>query len=177
MAAGEALPMPQLVEIMTTVPQRYTTGGYPLTWGGFTWQAVGLAIEPIEDEAGNGDPSQITLALPAVTSKQLALALVEPIDGVRVRIYDALVDPDTMVVEHAELVWSGTANTPGIDDGDVATMTILCEHRAAIAFRPKASRYTNDEQQRLYPGDTAFDYDPGLDRGSVVWPAASFFRQ
>ncbi len=175
--AGEQIPMPQLVEIMTTVPQRYTTAGHPLDWGGHTWQAAGIAVEPVEDESG-GDGGQIVLGLPAVTPEQLALALVEPIDGVRVRVYNALVDPATMVVEHADLAWSGLANTPGIEESaQGAVMTIVCEHRAMQALRPKPARYTNDEQQRLHPGDTCLDYDPGTDAAPVVWPAASFWQQ
>lgn len=174
---GEQLPMPQLLEIMTATPQRYSTCGYALTWGGFTWQPVGVGIEPVEDETGSTG-SQIVLALPAVTPDQLALALTTALSGVRVRIYNALIDPETMVVEHADLAWSGLADTPGIEEGpDGSFVTVICEHRAVQAARVKPSRYTNDEQRRLYTGDTSMDYDPGTDAAPVVWPAASFWRQ
>ena len=45
------------------------------------------------------------------------------------------------------------------------------------ALRAKPSRYTNDEQQRRYTGDTSLDIDPATDAAPVAWPAASFFKQ
>lgn len=173
--AGEQVAVVQLVELDLAVPQYYATGGYPLQWDGKTWQATGIGVEPVQDDAGS-DGSQIVLSLPAVTGAQLALALVEPVEGKAVRIYDALVDPDDGTVAHAELVWAGTCNVPGIEDGAVATMGIVCEHAAVRAFRPKPSRYTNDEQLRLHADDTCLDYDPATDAGQVVWPAASFWK-
>jgi hypothetical protein len=43
-------------------------------------------------------------------------------------------------------------------------------------MRPKPSRYTNDEQQRMFSGDTSLDRDPATDAAPVTWPAASYFR-
>ena len=173
--AGEQIAIVQLVELALEVPQYHSTCGYPLQWAGQTWQATGLSVEPVEDEAGS-DGSQIVLSLPAVTGAQLALALVEPVEGRAVRIYDALVDPEDGTVAHAELVWAGTANVPGIEDGAVATIGIVCEHSAMRAFKAKPARYTNDEQQRLHPGDTCMDYDMATDAGPVKWPDAAWYR-
>ena len=52
----------------------------------------------------------------------------------------------------------------------------LAESRASIAMRPRVTLYTNDEQQRLFAGDTSLDFDPAMDAAAVTWPAASFFR-
>lgn len=173
--AGEQIGLVRLVELDLAVPQYHSTCGYPLQWDGKTWQATGLAVEPVEDEAG-AEGGQIVLSLPAVTGAQLALALVEPVAGRAVRIYDALVDPDDMSVAHAELVWSGVCTVPGIEKGGQAVMGIVCEHASVRAWRSKPSRYTNDEQLRLHPGDTSMDYDPATDAGQVAWPAASFWK-
>lgn len=173
--AGEQIPVVRFAYIGTAVPQYLSTAGYPLEWDGETWQPVGLGIEAVEDD-GEAGPKALALRLPGVTSAQIALALVEPVAGATVRIYDAFVDPDTMTVEHAELVWTGQATIPGIEDGAEAVLAIACEHRAVRAYRPKPARYTHDEQQRLHAGDTGFDYDPGTDAAEVVWPGAGFFR-
>lgn len=173
--SGEQIPVVRFVALDTAVPQYMSTAGYPLEWDGETWQPVGLEVEAIED-GDEAAPGAVALRMPAVTSAQLALALVEPVDGCAVRIYDAIVDPDSMTVEHAELVWSGTASVPAIEDGDEAVMIIACEHRAVRAYRAKPSRYTHDEQQRLHAGDTGLDYDPAQDGAQVVWPAASYWR-
>lgn len=173
--AGERIPMVQLVELGLDTPQYLTTAGQDIVWGGHTWVATGLLLEPIEDQAA--DYGALSLVLPGVTEAQLALALTEPLEGKACHVYDALVDPVTGAVADAVLSWSGTLNLPSIEDGPIAVIRVSAEHRAALAFRPKPSRYTNAEQQRLFPGDTCLDYDPATDAAPVVWPAASFFRK
>lgn len=173
--AGEQIPVVQLVELLLDVPWRISTAGIPLVWGGHTWQALGLNVTPVEDE--EGEFLGLTLSLPGVPESTLALALVEDVEGDTVRVYDAWVDPATGEVADAVLAWSGALETPGVEDGPVATVAVQAEHRGAIAVRPKPSRYTDDEQQRLYPGDTSLAFDPATDAAPLVWPAASFFRK
>jgi hypothetical protein len=55
-------------------------------------------------------------------------------------------------------------------------VNFTAEHRQELAAQSKPSRYTNDEQQRLFPGDTALDFDPATDAAPLVWPAASYFK-
>lgn len=173
--AGEQIIIAQLVQIDLDVPQRLTTAGYPLQWGGYTWAPVGVAITPVENGAGE-DGEEITISLPAVTGAQLALALVEPVAGRTVAVRDALIDPATGEVVDAPLVWRGRATVPSIQDGAQAVLSIACETNLARAWQPKPARYTSAEQLRLYPGDTSLHYDPATDAGTVVWPAASAFR-
>lgn len=173
---GEQLPMVQLVELLfADGPQRVTTAGRPIGWGGFTWQPVGLQIDPVQDDVG--EFGNVTLTLPGVSESHLALALVEPVQGTKVRVYDALIDPATGAVADALLAWAGELDTPGIEDGQQAVVVANAEHRGAVALRIKPSRYTNDEQQRLYAGDTSLNFDPATDAAPLVWPAASYFRQ
>jgi hypothetical protein len=174
--AGEQVPMVQLVEmVFSPTTERYTTAGHALTWGGHTWDALGVQIEPVDDNTG--DMPGLAFVLPGVSGPSIALALVEDVEGVVVRVYDALVDPDTGVVADAVLAWSGTLTMPQLQDGRVAAVVLNAEHRGTTALRPKPSRYTDDEQRRLHPGDTSLDFDPATDAGPLVWPAASFFRQ
>lgn len=173
--AGEQIPVVQLVELELDVVWRLTSAGIPLEWAGQTWQPVGGTVTGVEDDVG--EFLGITLTLPAVTPEQLAVALVEDVEGRTVRIYDAWVDPDTGAVADAALAWSGALEIPAIEDGPTATLAISAEHRGAIALRPKPSRYTDSEQRRLYPGDTSLNFDPATDAKPLAWPAASFFRQ
>jgi hypothetical protein len=168
--------MVQLVEFLFDgAPQRVCTAGRPLQWGGHTWQPVGLQVDPVQDDVG--EFGNVSFSLPAVTEAQLALALVEPVQGTVVRVYDALVDPADGTVADAKRAWAGQMDTPGVEDGAQARVVANAEHRGAVALRPKPSRYTHDEQQRLYPGDTALNFDPATDAAALVWPAASYFRQ
>lgn len=174
--AGEQIPLVQLVEMQLTVTVYMTTAGSPIDWNGHTWQPVGLGnMQAIEDDFGEVQSLQFNL--PGVSAEQLAIALTEPVEGKVVRVYDALLDPSTGVVADAVLAWSGTLNVPAIEDGPTATVSVTAEHRGMLALRPKPTRYTNDEQQRLYPGDTSLDIDPATDAAPIAWPAASFFKQ
>jgi len=173
--AGEQIPVVQLIEMLFTSPLYVSTAGVPLVWAGQTWQGIGLSVSAIDDD--DSEFGALQLSLPAVTPEQLALALSEDVQGARVRVYDAWVDPDSGVVAYAALAWAGEMDVPAIADGATATITVNAEHRGAIALRPKPGRYTNDEQQRLYPGDACLDFDPATDAPPVVWPAASYFSK
>jgi hypothetical protein len=174
--AGEQIPIVQLVMAEVSPTQYLCTAGLPVEWNGHTWQPVGLQIEPVTHSAG-AEVDNLAFSLPGVQPDQLALALVEPVEGRAVRVYDALVDPATGEVADAVLAWSGTLNVPGLQDGPQAVVSWTAEHRALQALRPKPSRYTNDEQQRLFSGDTCLDYDPATDAAPEPWPAAAFFRK
>lgn len=173
---GEQLPLVQLVRIDFAAATVYlTTAGGPIVWDGQTWEPAGLgAIEPVEDSATEMQPLQFTL--PGLTPAQVAVALEPGTEGRPVRVYDAIIDPDTGACEDAVLAWSGTLNFPSLTDGPQADMTVSAEHRGSTALRPKPSRYTDDEQRRLYPGDTSLDFDPATDAQPLPWPAASYFR-
>ncbi len=174
--AGEQIPLVQLVVMDFLSPLRYTTAGHHIVYGGDTYYSAGLGtIEPIEDVTG--DVQALQFSLPGVSAEQIALALTEPVEGTDVSVYDALLDPDTGEVADAVLAWSGTLNVPSIEDGSTATVIVTAEHYGMLALRPKPSRYTDDEQQRLYSGDTSLDIDPLTDAGPIAWPAASFFKQ
>ena len=174
--AGEQLPITQLVRIDFAAATVYlTTAGSPITWGGQTWEPAGLgAIEPVEDTAAEMPPLRFTM--PGLNPDQLYVALESGTEGSAVRVYDALIDPATGACEDAVLAWSGTLNVPELIDGEQADMTVTAEHRGMLAIRPKPSRYTDDEQRRLYPGDTSLDFDPATDAAPLVWPAASYFK-
>jgi len=174
--AGEQIPAVQLVQIeFSAATERYCTAGTTVQWAGQQWLGLGLGIEAVDDAVG--DLKSITLSVPAVSEAQISLALTQTVEGSPVRIYDALVDPATGAVADAVLAWSGTLNIPGVEDGPVATINVLAEHRGVTALRSKVSRYTDDEQQRLYPGDTSLHFDPATDAAPLAWPAASFFKQ
>ncbi len=172
--AGEQMPMVPLLYLGLATPQRYALCGIPLVWGGYTWAPLDITIGALEDDYN--ERGGLQFRLPAVTESQLAVALTEDVEGVAVRLYQALVDPAAGAVADAMLVWSGALDVPGWQDGAAAELLLTAEHRQDLALRPKPVRYTNDQQQRLYPGDTCLDVDPGTDAAPLVWPAASYFK-
>jgi hypothetical protein len=175
--AGEQLPIVQLVEVQFAAATVYlTTAGGRIVWNGHNWEPAGLgAIEAVEDSAA--EMPGLSFTLPGLTPEQLFVALEPGTEGRPVRVYDALINPDTGECADAVLAWAGTLNVPTLQDGPQADLVVTAEHRGMLALRPKPSRYTDDEQRRLYPGDTSLDVDPVTDAKPIAWPAASFFRQ
>jgi hypothetical protein len=174
--AGERAPWIQFVQMDLSEPLRLNTSGRAIEWEGHTWHPSGLgSIDSIRD--ATGELEGLSFTMPGVDQAQLAIALAEPVEGKRVRVWDALLDPDTGQVADAILAWSGTLNVPALADGPQAVMSVTAEHRGVAAVRSKPSRYTDDEQQRRYPGDTSLAFNQATDAAPLVWPKASFFRK
>lgn len=166
----------QLVEMQFDTPLYLTTAGWPIIWNSRTWSPAGLGpIQALEATAGELPPLQFTM--PGVSDVQKALALEDVAEGVVVIVYDAILDPSTGACADAVRAWAGSLNVPTLVDGAQADLSVTAEHRGMLALRVKPSRYTNDEQQRLHPGDTCLDFDPATDAKPLPWPAASYFRQ
>lgn len=176
LTAGEQVPLVQLIELQLSTTVRFTTAGRDVQWGGHTWQHAGAgSVEPIEDAAG--ELQGLRFVMPGVDGAQIALALVEPVEGRTVRVWDALLDPATGAVADPVLAWAGTLNVPDYADGPTATVSVTAEHRGLSAIRPRPRNYSNEEQQRRFPGDTSLNFDPATDAAPLVWPKASFFKQ
>lgn len=172
--AGERIPVITLVYLGTPVPQYWAVGGTPLVWDGHDWEAKDIDISEIVDSVtGLND---LTFTLPGVSPSEIAFAF-DDTDDVAVVLYDAWVDPDTGVVVDALQAWAGERDTPGWQDGPEATVIFKAIHRGKAALRGHASKYTDDEQQRLYPGDTSLMFNPATDAAGRIWPGAGFFKQ
>lgn len=173
--AGEQIPVVHLVRIDMAETVYLTTAGHAIEWAGQTWEPSGIgAIEPVHDTATEMPALQFTM--PAVSDAQLVLALEPGVEGSTVTLYDAILDPDTGECADAVQSWAGTMNVPTLQDGAQADIIITAEHQGMLALRPKPSRYTDDEQRRLYPADTSLNFDPATDAKALTWPAASYFR-
>jgi len=175
-AAGERIGWVQLIELQLSTTLRLTTAGHDVPWDGFTWTRASVGtIAAINDDAN--ELQGLEFSLPGVPGANLSLALTEPVEGKTVRVWDALITPETGQVADAVLAWAGTLNVPSITYGPEALVSCTAEHRGVQAVRAKPSRYTNDEQQRISPGDTSLYFDPATDAAPLAWPKASFFRQ
>jgi hypothetical protein len=171
--AGEKIPQVPLVYFGLPVPQRWAVCGLPLQWAGHTWQPLDVAVSGVADSALQTGGLQFSL--PAVTPSQLALAA-QDVEDAPVVVYMAWVHPETGVVADAVQRWAGQLDQPGWQDGKVAVAQFAARHLSELALSQRPSRYTNDEQLRLYAGDTALDVDPRTDAPELPWPNASFFR-
>jgi hypothetical protein len=175
---GASLPICLLVEMDLTAPLYLNSAGIDLTLNGATYLGTkGLGrVEAIRETPA--EVAQLKFEISGVPSASLALALAEPVQGKAVRVKRAIFDPATYQVLDIRQRWAGTLDVMAISDGaDSATITVTAEHAGIDLLRPVTSLYTHAEQQRLAPGDLAFQYVSDQADQRVVWPAASWGRR
>lgn len=185
--AGERIPVIPLLYLGPNaitgtgiaVAQRWAIDGTARVWSSQTWVARDIVLSNIQSEMSEHSAMQITL--PGVSDTERALAFSD-VEGSQVLLYRAWVDPDGATtgtpgsVADALLYWEGELDQAGWQAGSISVVHFTAESLASIALRTKPSRYTNDEQQRLFPGDTSLDRDPATDAAFITWPAATFFH-
>lgn len=72
------------------------------------------------------------------------------------------------------LIAGGTIDEMHIsDEGSSATITINVEHDIVRLFRANHARYTDGDQQRIFPGDKFFDFTARLAGKVISWGVKS----
>jgi hypothetical protein len=172
------VPLAVLIDMDLTSPLRLCTGGWTLTYGGDVYTAVGTlgAIDSIRESAS--EPAAIRFTISGVPSAMVSLALSEPVQGAAVTLYVAVFDPSTYQILDAAVEWSGTLDTMTIsEDGVAAGITVTAEHAGIDLLRAHPTRFTDADQQRLYPGDLGFEYVTDQADQTIIWPAKEWFRR
>lgn len=111
----------------------------------------------------------IVLTLSGVDASLVATAENEAYQGRSVIVYLGLLNQSTgALVANPETVWEGRMDYMEIAiDKNLGTIKLNCEHR--LRREPRIARYTNVDQQQLYPGDKFFDYVPSIAGFKSQW--------
>lgn len=174
--SGGTVALAQLVQMDLSQTVYLSTAGFDLVWNGKTWRgAPGLGtIDAIED--GVGEVKGARFQLSAVASDQIALALAEPYKGKQVTVRTAIFDASTQQVIDAPVEWAGLLDTMSIQEqGGQAVIAVTAEHIGLDALRPAVGRYSDADQQRLFPGDRGLEYLIDQAEQPIVWPARSYY--
>jgi hypothetical protein len=174
---GNRLGLTQLIQMDTTDTLYITTAAMDIMWLGNTFiggKAIGATS--IKDQGGTVVGLQFSLS--GVQNDTLAIALAEPIQGKRVQVWTAILDPDTQTILDASLTWAGTLDQMPIQQaGGNAIVNVTAEHRGIAFARAKGKAYTDGDQQAMFPGDKCLQFIVAQSQHQDVWPAASFFHQ
>jgi hypothetical protein len=176
--AGPVVPLCLLVEQGFTPAVRLSTGSVAIEWAGQLYFGTGTlgAVDVVSDEVQSTTGLRFTLS--GVPSESIALALGENVRGTSCVLRTAVLDPVTHAVLDAPTVFTGTLDTMPISHGaEDCTIGVTAIHRGDTYRRPKPLRYTDGDQQRLYPGDTSMRYVLSQAQVQDQWPAASYLRQ
>lgn len=158
-------------------PIRVTTAGVDIDWNGDTYLGRKMVgAESIKDQGG--EVQGLTFTLSGVPSELLSIALQEPIQGKPARVSTVLLDADSHAILDVVQTWAGTCDRMPIQQtSQTATISVTCEHRGITFARSKGLRYTDGDQQRLFPGDKCLQFIMSQTQHQDIWPAAAFFRQ
>lgn len=154
--------------------QRLWTGIGNITWSGHTWEGVGGAIgfETVSetmDTAAKGISAKLNGLDPDMVSRLVNDAY----QGRDAIIYLAFWnDDETSLEAMPEPLWQGSLDTDEVeDDGKTASITIAAEHRLVDILRKREFRYTDRDQQLLYPGqgDTGLNKIEAIQDLQIPW--------
>jgi len=180
-AAREALAAPVvgmvlLVEMHLTQTLRLTSASMPIDYAGNVYLGLGTlgGVDEVDDSPG--DFKNLVFTLSGVALDMVSLALQENIRGKRVLLRQATLHPTTLEVLDAPIVWTGTLDQMPIQSGkETATVNVSAEPRGVTFGKPKPLNYTDDDQRRLYPGDTSHQYIQSQSTHEDTWPSATYF--
>lgn len=161
--------------------QRYWTGGYDTDWNGQTWVGTGgiVSIGEIK-ETDQLQAVSVPLQLSGASGALVALLQSGRVRGVLCTLWFAALDAAENPIGTIPVEFRGKLDEPAIAIaiGDPeATIQINVVSALADFARPKEARFTNEDQQARYPGDTIFDGIHETVEMEVIWPAKSWFQR
>lgn len=171
---GEAL----FIELLTDTPGYAWTGVGPIvaTMPGESSQTwVGLAtIGEIADIAESADRRRngVNMKLSGVDVSLLNMALTEDYQGKSAKIWQAYFDQNLAIIPDPTLLFAGTMDVLSAVDGSrQGSLSLDCESREQQLERTSRSLLTDQEQQRLYPGDLGLAFLNSLQSKPIIWGA------
>ena len=175
---GSTVVLELLLEMLTTPAVRATTAARPIDWNGFTWLGVGSLgqVDLVRDTVG--EPSGLKFSLSHVPTELLSLALGDSVRNKACTLYLAILNATTHAIEDVSTVGTYVLDQTSVaEDKQDGAIGVTAVPLSRIFARPKPLRYTDADQQRLFPGDRGLQYIISQATHKDVWPAASFFRR
>lgn len=126
-----------------------------------------LAISSIE-ETGEIAARGVTMTLSGISSEIISVALAENYQNRAARIYIGSLAEDGSASSYQ--LFGGRLDVMTIEEsGETATVSATAESRLIDLERPRARRYTSEDQKSLYPGDLGLDYVNDLQDKTLDW--------
>lgn len=152
-------------------PVRAFTGRGKMMLGGEEFLGIhGVASIDTIGETVSGSASGVRATLLAVPSEFAPDIADQAVRGCAYEMYAGAFDLDFQTVVGHQRIWKGTLQGYEIlDEGSSITVTAIGESRQIDQRRPAVKRYTDEYQQRKFPGDRFFEYLPRLTEVPILW--------
>lgn len=153
---------------------RAWTGYGTISWNGQSWTGLGhlLGVSAIE-ESGDVQANGVSISLSGVPAELVSIALAQVRQNKPVRIWLGALNASGGVIADPYLMFQGRFDTAAIEEGaETATITVQAENRLIDLERPRARRYTPDDQAIDYPGDKGLEYVASIQDLTLKWGSA-----
>ena len=161
-----------LASLSFSTPVFLWSGYGNLVYNSTTYLGLGTlgTISPLEettDLAARG----LTLRLSGVPTANVSLALTENYQGRECSIMFGALSPTAgTLIASPVTVFAGRMDVMQItDDGNTAEITMTAESKLMDFKRPREIRYTDEEQQQLFPGDVGLEFVNDIQEKAIYW--------
>lgn len=149
---------------------RANNSGQNFDWNGYTWIGVGSlgsidSVQEVSDLSAQG----LSFSMSGVPTEYISNALGADYQGRSCRLWFAALDSNHAVIADPIGPFNYRMDTMDIELGQTATIKVQAESRLIDWERADVSRYTNEEQQRLYPGDLGLEFVPQMAEKQIKW--------
>lgn len=160
-----------LFEGVFTSGNVYAWSGYgTISWNGQSWTGTGTLLS-VSEVSENSDTAATgaSVTLNGIPQDLISLALAECQQGALGKIYFGVLSNGSVLADPI-ILFEGKLDVPTIDeDAEFASITITYESRLINLERPRVTRYTKEDQIRLFHGDKGFDYVPSIQDQRITW--------
>lgn len=156
------------------------TTTWDLEIDGDTFVGVGVlgSIAAVEETADLAS-TQLVLGLSGIPADTIAIALGEAYQNRPATVWDVPLDLTTMQpVADPIILFRGRMDVMTVKrDAGGASVELRLTNRLVDWERPRRILFSDEEQQRSYPGDLSFRYAASLAERNVIWPSAEAFKK
>lgn len=158
------------VEVMSTPPIYAHTSIGQISANGHVWIGCGEmgSIGEIQDSA-EIQAANLSISLSGIPISQLKQMMESDLQGSEINIYIGVLDENMKLDGGISLLWTGFVDTAPFTYGKTIKTTLHCESEMVDWGRPRLRRYTDQDQQALYPGDKGFEFTPLMESISIHW--------
>lgn len=144
---------------------------WDLTVGLDTYTRAPLRLSDTKESSISSEG--IELAMSGFDPSIIALATSEQYQGRTFRILKAYIHPDSnQVIDQPRAFFNGRMrNIVCTETNSSVDVSLFVEHYDVELTRAMPLRYTDADQQRLFPGDRGCEYAPSNADKTVIWPS------
>jgi len=151
---------------------RFWTGEIEIDWDGKTWDATGRAVSfSAFAETTDGSSQGISIDISGIDSSDVSDVVDDEFQDSDSTLWIGLYDQEThtLTADPFQMFHGKMDSAELRDDGNQALISLRCESKLIDQIKRISYRYTNQDQQLLYPGDLGLEFVAGIQDKKVVW--------